>query len=111
QPTEKTVPDAQARIGAPSGAKMSSPWCHPPETSPRNAPNVSMNDDGPYTGNTWPPGVFSGGVICGGWRNGISPGAGSGAAPFAFAPFFVFGVFAVVGVTGVGGEASAATSA
>ena len=27
QPTEKTVPSATARTGAPSGAKMSSPWC------------------------------------------------------------------------------------
>ena len=30
QPTEKTVPSAQARSGAPSGAKMSSPWCQLP---------------------------------------------------------------------------------
>ena len=44
QPTEKTVPRATARIGAPSGAKMSSPWCQP--TSPRAAPKVSMNDGG-----------------------------------------------------------------
>ena len=46
QPTEKTVPSATARIGAPSGAKMSSPWCQPLATSPRGAPNVSPNDDG-----------------------------------------------------------------
>ena len=47
QPTEKTIPSAKARSGAPSGAKMSSPWCQFPGTSPRNAPKVSPNDEGP----------------------------------------------------------------
>ena len=46
-PTLKMVPDAHARIGAPSGAKMSSPWCQPPETSPLGAPKVSPKPDGP----------------------------------------------------------------
>ena len=45
QPTEKSVPSATARIGAPSGAKMSSPWCQ--ETSARGAPKLSMNELGP----------------------------------------------------------------
>src|SRR5215475_10237996 len=60
QPTEKTVPSAQASTGAPSGAKMSSPWCQFPGTSPRKAPNVSTNETGPYTGKTYPPAVSLG---------------------------------------------------
>ena len=51
-PTENTVPSATARSGVPSGAKMSSPWCQPPETSPRGAPKVSPNEAGPKTGKT-----------------------------------------------------------
>ena len=43
-PTEKTVPSVIARIGAPSGAKMSSPWCQP--VSARPAPKVSENEAG-----------------------------------------------------------------
>src|SRR5437868_1403556 len=40
-------------MGVPSGAKMSSPWCQPPETSGRATPNVSPHAVGPYTGNTY----------------------------------------------------------
>ncbi len=50
QPTEKSVPSATARSGAPIGAKMSSPWCQP--TTARPAPKVSTNDAGPWTGKT-----------------------------------------------------------
>ena len=43
QPTEKTVPSATARIGAPSGAKMSSPWCQPPgHVAARRAERVAV---------------------------------------------------------------------
>jgi hypothetical protein len=34
-----------ASNGAPSGAKMSSPWCH--VVVARGAPNVFVNDDAP----------------------------------------------------------------
>ena len=47
QPTEKTVPSATASRGSPIWPKMSAPWCQPEARSPRGAPNVSPNDDGP----------------------------------------------------------------
>ena len=50
QPTEKTVPSVTARTGAPSGAKMSCPWCQ--VTVARGALYVSTNDAGPKTGKT-----------------------------------------------------------
>jgi hypothetical protein len=86
---------------------MSSPWCQSPETSPRNAPNVSPKDEGPYTGNTYPPAV-SFGVMFGGRMIGVIPGlpSGAGACCFACPAFFGFGFGA-----GGGAEACAATSA
>jgi hypothetical protein len=44
-PTEKTVPPATARTGAPYGAKMSSPWCQP--VLARAARKVLENEAGP----------------------------------------------------------------
>ena len=44
-PTRKSVPSVTARTGAPSGAKMSFPWCQP--VSARAAPKSSENDAGP----------------------------------------------------------------
>src|SRR3970040_1853648 len=52
---EYSVPSATARRGAPSGAKMSSPWCQPPGASGLGAPKLSPNEAVPYTGNTYPP--------------------------------------------------------
>ena len=77
---------------------------------------MSVNEDGPYTGKTYPPWVFNGGVMFGGcWTPGIGPGSGG----VTFGPWAAelppdgvglgFGA-GVVGVGG-GGAAWAATSA
>ena len=44
------MPLATAMIGAPSGAKMSSPWCQP--VFALGAPNVFVYEAAPYTGKT-----------------------------------------------------------
>jgi hypothetical protein len=72
---------------------------------------VFVNDDGPYTGNTYRPGVSFGRRPGGGCRmiGGSAPGSGGfRAAPFD--AFFGFGRGAGV-VAGVGAGAGAVTAA
>src|ERR687891_1293871 len=62
-----TWPLTGATVGVPDAAIMSTPWWYRP--SPREAPHVSVNDTGPFTGHTMPPPEL--GVL----------GAGAGADP------------------------------
>src|SRR5215212_1324007 len=70
-PTEKRTPSATATTGAPSDAKMSTPWCQ--STSARAAPHVSPNDVGPITGKTYGPPESLGVPLSGGPWNGVPP--------------------------------------
>src|SRR5215210_4848818 len=93
RPTEKSTPSATATIGEPSGAKMSTPWCHP--TVARAAPHVSLNDVGRSTGKTYGPPESSGVPLY-----GMLPLP----VPLSKMPPRESGGLAVVGAGGVGAE-------
>src|SRR5215471_288598 len=82
---------------------MSSPWCHPPGTSARGAPNVSPYPEGPYTGKTYPPDVIV--FWTGGGRTSFGKRPRSSSTFDGFFGAAVDGVAEVVG--GGGGDGGA----